>query len=170
MSAEFIYSFPPVADDRVRLLILGSMPGVLSLTENQYYAHPRNLFWPIMGALFGAAREVPYAQRLQILKDNHIALWDVLRSCQRTGSLDSDIQCEEANDFKAFFAQHPGITHVFFNGGKAETSFRKHVKDAPERLTLMRLPSTSPAHATLSFEKKLEVWKQILPFTPSGYF
>lgn len=161
MSRPLIYSFPPVVDNHARVLILGSMPGVLSLAENQYYAHPRNLFWPIMGALFGAGRDVAYQQRLRILQDHHIALWDVLHSCQRDGSLDSDIQCEAANDFAAFFNTYPQITHVFFNGGKAESSFRKHVGDVVQGLVMTRLPSTSPAHASLSFDQKLEAWSQI---------
>jgi hypoxanthine-DNA glycosylase len=137
------------------------MPGVLSLAENQYYAHPRNLFWPIMGSLFGAGRDVAYEQRLRLLQDHRIALWDVLHSCQRDGSLDSDIQCEVANDFATFFNTYPQITHVFFNGGKAESSFRKHVRDVGQGLVMTRLPSTSPAHASLSFDKKLEAWSQI---------
>jgi TDG/mug DNA glycosylase family protein len=161
MSRPLVYSFPPVADDRARVLILGSMPGVLSLAENQYYAHPRNLFWPIMGSLFGAGRDVAYEQRLRLLQDHRIALWDVLHSCQRDGSLDSDIQCEVANNFATFFNTYPQITHVFFNGGKAESSFRKHVRDVGQGLVMTRLPSTSPAHASLSFEEKLAAWSQI---------
>lgn len=161
MSRPLVYSFPPVADDRARVLILGSMPGVLSLAENQYYAHPRNLFWPIMGSLFGAGRDVAYEQRLRLLQDHRIALWDVLHSCQRDGSLDSDIQYEVANDFATFFNTYPQITHVFFNGGKAESSFRKHVRGVGQGLVMTRLPSTSPAHASLSFDKKLEAWSQI---------
>jgi TDG/mug DNA glycosylase family protein len=162
MSRPLVYSFPPVADDRARVLILGSMPGVLSLAENQYYAHPRNLFWPIMGSLFGAGRDVAYEQRLRLLQDHRIALWDVLHSCQRDGSLDSDIQCEVANNFATFFNTYPQITHVFFNGGKAESSFRKHVRDVGQGLVMTRLPSTSPAHASLSFEEKTgRAWSQI---------
>jgi len=161
MSRPLVYSFPPVADDRARVLVLGSMPGVLSLAENQYYAHPRNLFWPIMGSLFGAGRDVAYEQRLRLLQDHRIALWDVLHSCQRDGSLDSDIQCEVANNFATFFNTYPQITHVFFNGGKAESSFRKHVRDVGQGLVMTRLPSTSPAHASLSFEEKLAAWSQI---------
>lgn len=161
MSSPLIYSFPPVVNDDARVLILGSMPGVLSLAENQYYAHPRNLFWPIMGSLFGAGRDVAYEQRLRLLQDHRIALWDVLHSCQRDGSLDSDIQCEVANNFATFFNTYPQITHVFFNGGKAESSFRKHVRDVGQGLVMTRLPSTSPAHASLSFEEKLAAWSQI---------
>ena len=114
-----------------------------------------------MGELVGAGPDVPYAQRAQILQDNHIALWDVLQSCTRESSLDSDIKCEVANDFSAFFLTQLQITHVFFNGGKAESAFRKHVKAYPESLTFMRLPSTSPAHASLSFEKKLAAWLRV---------
>lgn len=161
MSALRIYSFPPIARPDARVLVLGSMPGKASLAANQYYAHPRNLFWRVMGELVGAGPDAPYAQRAQILQDQYIALWDVLQSCTRQSSLDSDIKCEVANDFAAFFANHPQITHVFFNGGKAESAFRKHVKICPEGLIFTRLPSTSPAHASLPFEKKLAAWSQV---------
>jgi len=161
MSDLRIYSFPPIARPDAQVLVLGSMPGKASLAAHQYYAHPRNLFWNIMGELVGAGPDVPYAQRAQILQDQHIALWDVLQSCTRESSLDSDIKCEVANDFPAFFLAHPQITHVFFNGGKAESMFRKHVKIYPEGLIFTRLPSTSPAHASLSFEKKLVAWSQV---------
>jgi TDG/mug DNA glycosylase family protein len=161
MSALRIYSFSPIARSDARVLILGSMPGKASLAAHQYYAHPRNLFWKIMGELVGAGPEVPYAQRVQILQDQHIALWDVLQSCTRESSLDTDIKCEVANDFPAFFLAHPQITHVFFNGGKAESAFRKYVKICSENLIFTRLPSTSPAHASLSFEKKLAAWLRV---------
>ena len=158
MKKPRIFSFPPVARPDARVLILGSMPGQLSLAAQQYYAHPRNLFWPIMGGLFGADPALSYPERLQILQDHHVALWDVLQSCVRPGSLDSDIQCEVANDFAQFFENHPHVAHIFFNGAKAESAFRRHVKDYPSHLSLMRLPSTSPAHAALSFDEKRSAW------------
>jgi hypoxanthine-DNA glycosylase len=156
-------SFPPVADRNARILILGSMPGIKSLNENQYYAHPHNAFWKIMGELVGAHPHLPYEQRLEVLKQAGIALWDVLHSCMREGSLDSDIQHEQTNDFATFFANHPHITHVYFNGSKAEQSFRKFVlkEQALPELTLHRLPSTSPAHAGMRYEEKLDVWRNI---------
>jgi hypoxanthine-DNA glycosylase len=163
-------SFPPVADPNAKILILGSMPGIKSLNENEYYAHPHNAFWKIMGELVGATPHLPYEQRLAVLKQAGIALWDVLHSCMREGSLDSDIQHEQANDFTTFFANHPHIKHVYFNGAKAEQSFRRSVvgKQTLPTLTLQRLPSTSPAHAGMRYEEKLADWKQILRCEPKG--
>jgi hypoxanthine-DNA glycosylase len=152
--------FPPVANADATILILGSMPGKESLRKNQYYAHPQNAFWKIMGELIGAHPGLPYAKRLAILKSSGIALWDVLASCEREGSLDADIRAEAANDFTAFFAQYPHISKVCFNGSKAEQSFRKFVlgKQALPQLELQRLPSTSPAHAGMRYAEKLSAW------------
>jgi len=102
MTSEKIRSFPPVATSEARVLILGSMPGIASLTAGQYYAHPRNAFWRIMGKLVGAGPENPYDERLRILKKGGIALWDVLDSCVRPGSLDANISNETPNDFAIF--------------------------------------------------------------------
>ncbi|TAJ78126.1 MAG: DNA-deoxyinosine glycosylase [Gallionellaceae bacterium] len=159
-----LHSFPPVADTCATVLILGSMPGKESLRQNLYYGHPHNAFWKIMGELVGAHPGLPYAQRLAILKSSGIALWDVLASCEREGSLDADIRAETANDFAAFFARHPHITKVCFNGSKAEQSFRKFVLDrqALPPLKFQRLPSTSPAHAGMRHEEKLKVWRQAI--------
>jgi len=159
-----LHSFPPVADKDATLLILGSMPGIRSLQVRQYYAHPHNAFWKIMGELSGAAPQLPYAQRLHALRQARIALWDVLHSCEREGSLDSDIQAEQANDFSSFFMQHPHINRVCFNGAKAEQSFRKYVsgKQVLPDLHYTRLPSTSPAHAGMRYEEKLAAWRAAL--------
>lgn len=161
-----VQSFPPIADAGARILILGSMPGQESLRANQYYAHPRNAFWPIMGELAGAMPALPYEQRTLKLRAAGIALWDVLASCTRPGSLDSDIAPDSIhpNDFAAFFGTHPHISRVYFNGTMAEQSFRKHVLPQLGHLTLrlQRLPSTSPANASLRLEQKLEAWKTIL--------
>ena len=156
-------SFPPVADRNARILILGSMPGQRSLEAQQYYAHPHNTFWKIMGELVGAHPHLPYEQRLEMLKRKGIALWDVLRTCERQGSLDADIRHEVANDFTGFFAKHPLITHLYFNGAKAEQSFRKFVsgKQTLPQLSSQRLPSTSPAYTGMTYEKKLQAWKGI---------
>lgn len=157
---SFLHSFPPLADKHATVLILGSMPGKESLRQNQYYAHPQNTFWKIMGELIGAQPSLPYAQRLAILRSSGIALWDVLASCEREGSLDADIRAETANDFATFFVQHPYITKVCFNGSKAEQSFRKFVlgKQRLPPLQFVRLPSTSPAHAGMHYEEKLKTW------------
>lgn len=156
-----IHSFPPVADDHATILILGSMPGKRSLEQKQYYAHPQNAFWKIMGETIGAHPGLPYEERLKALAGAHIALWDVLSSCMRESSLDSHIRKEEANDLASFLALHPHITHVFFNGAKAEQSFKKYVlgKQKLPPLEFHRLPSTSPAHAGMRYADKLKAWK-----------
>lgn len=110
-----VQSFPPVEDGAASILILGSMPGKESLRAGQYYAHPRNAFWPIMGDLIGAKPGLPYQTRTQMLKSAGIALWDVLASCKRHSSMDADIDAASIcpNDFASFFLKHPNITHVF---------------------------------------------------------
>lgn len=159
-----IYSFAPVSRADARVLILGSMPGKRSLEQNQYYAHGMNAFWKIMGQLVGADPALPYETRLGILMQSGIALWDVLRSCERESSLDAQIRNESANDFSSFFAQHPHITHVYFNGSKAEQCFNKYVpgKQILPPLEYFRLPSTSPAHAGVSYQDKLQAWQPVL--------
>ncbi len=157
--------FPPIADEKPTILILGSMPSVKSLQQQQYYAHPRNAFWSIMSALFNMEKEWSYQQRCQHMIKNHIAVWDALKTCQRQGSLDNKIDSKSivANDFNTFFQQHPNIERLFFNGGKAEQVFKQHVLpslDEPfKQISQTRLPSTSPAHAVMTFEQKLHAWK-----------
>ncbi len=154
-------SFPPVVSADCRVLILGSMPGEASLRAGQYYTHPRNAFWPIMGALCGAGPALAYPRRLERLQAAGIALWDVLQSCTRSGSLDSAIRDEAANDFPTLLAAYPGIARICFNGAKAETAFRRHALPelADRRPALLRLPSTSPAHASLGLEAKCRAWR-----------
>lgn len=165
-SPQRIYSFPPIAAGDARILILGSMPGEASLAAGQYYAHPRNLFWTILGELIGAYPALDYAERGRILQANGIALWDVLQSCRRSGSLDAaiDRQTIVANDFAGFLLAHRDIRRIYFNGAAAEQVFRKQVLPglAGKELLLRRLPSTSPAHATLSQADKLSAWRVIL--------
>ena len=156
--------FPPVVASGARLLILGSMPGAASLRAAEYYAHPRNAFWPIMGDLVGAGPGLAYPDRLEALTTAGIALWDVLESCARDGSLDSAIRDERANDFGSFLSLHTGISRLYFNGAKAEQAFTRHVRPnlwtgGP---TLRRLPSTSPANARMSDQRKLQAWRIIL--------
>lgn len=163
-------SFGSIADSRARVLILGSMPGAKSLRAQQYYAHPNNSFWKIMGLLCGFDGTAPYAQRLAALTQSGIALWDVLQSCTRTGSLDSAIEADTvvANDFLAFFQQHPHIECVCFNGATAERYYMRQVLPTltplplPSPLRYVRLPSTSPAHAALAFQGKLAAWRSAL--------
>ena len=161
-------SLPPVSRPDARILILGSMPGALSLQEQQYYAQPRNAFWQVMGELFGAGREMPYETRLETLKQRRIALWDVLASCYRAGSLDADIRKGDAvaNDFDAFFSTHPDIGRVYFNGATACRFYERLVKPGlavpGARLRYERLPSTSPANAAMRLKDKVRVWRAAL--------
>jgi hypoxanthine-DNA glycosylase len=160
-----VHSFAPVYRSDARVLILGSMPGEASLVAGQYYAHPRNAFWPIMGALFGAAPEQPYPVRLERLLDAGVALWDVIGSCRRSGSLDSAIATDsiEANDLAGLLSACPQLEHVFFNGSAAETAFRRHLHlpQGARSIKLLRLPSTSPAHAALNYSEKLAAWQAV---------
>lgn len=161
-----IRSFAPVADAQARVLVLGSMPGAESLRAGEYYAHPRNAFWRIMGDLVGASPELPYAARTRRLRQAGIALWDVLAACVRKGSLDAAIDERSiiVNDLVSFLAGHHHISHVFFNGATAERCFCIHVQPALEAgaLKLQRLPSTSPAHAARSYAQKLRAWRSLL--------
>ena len=156
--------FPPVANADARSLILGSLPGARSIAEQQYYAHPQNAFWRIMRELFGI--EGDYATRCTQLSANGIALWDVLHSSIRPGSMDADIQMGSAavNDFAAFFAAHPGIRTVAFNGKKAEQLFTRFVEPDLRIVDVRRvaLPSTSPAYASMPFSGKLSAWRHAL--------
>ena len=156
-----IHSFAPIGKADATILILGSMPGKKSLLENQYYAHPQNAFWKIMGDLIGATPNLSYDERLNILSTARLALWDVLATCTRETSLDSHIRQESANDFTSFFAQHPQIVQVFFNGSKAEQCFRKFVRNRQTLppLEFQQLPSTSPAHAGMRYADKLQAWR-----------
>ncbi|MDP3460143.1 MAG: DNA-deoxyinosine glycosylase [Hyphomonas sp.] len=156
-------SFAPIAAADARILILGSMPGVASLEAGEDYAHPRNAFWPIMGALYGAGPDLPYAERMSVLRASGVAVWDVLQSCVREGSLDADIRAEVPNNFDAFFAAHPDIRRIGLNGGKAAASFRKYaVHYLPAAVEVRVLPSTSPAHAARTLEAKCVLWRAAL--------
>ncbi|MDQ6959312.1 MAG: DNA-deoxyinosine glycosylase [Mariprofundaceae bacterium] len=157
--------FPYSATPNAHVLVLGSMPSRKSLAEQQYYAHPRNAFWPIMGELFDFDAALPYEQRLHCLCASGVALWDVAHQCIRPGSLDSDIRDVVPNNFTGFFTDCTSIHHIFFNGRKAETMYCHLVlpglsgpwHDLPQTC----LPSTSPAHASRSFAEKLAAWKVV---------
>ena len=162
-------AFPPVAKPNARILILGSMPSAASLLAQQYYAHPRNAFWSILATITGVAAGAPYSERLQSLTDAGFALWDVLQCCERKGSLDSAIvdATSVPNDFAFFISEYPYLERVVFNGGKAEQCFRRQVQlpqSMCDALEFRRVPSTSPAHASWSFQRKLEVWRDALCF------
>ena len=160
--------FPPIANAHARVLILGSLPGQVSLQRQQYYAQPHNAFWKIMGRLFDAGPELPYDERAQRLVQNGIALWDVCAAAQRPGSLDVSIVHSSVvpNDLTAFIESHPDIGLICFNGGKAAELYRRFVLPGlPASVRAIRcetLPSTSRAHAAMPFEEKLSRWVAIL--------
>lgn len=159
--SPLLEGLPPIADPGARILILGNMPSVLSLAAQEYYGNPRNAFWRIMSELFGLSPDDPYHHRTAALREHRLAVWDVLKHCRRRGSLDSAVEPDSmvANDFGAFFADHPTITRVYFNGAAAERNFTRLVHlDAP--VTYTRLPSTSPAQ-TMRYADKLAAWRQI---------
>ena len=161
-----VTGFSALSLPTARVLVLGSMPGAASLRAQQYYAHPRNSFWPIMARIAGFDAASPYGERVHALTRAGFAVWDVLRSCVRSGSLDSAIQAgtQVPNDFASFFAEHPGIRVVCFNGAKAATLFARHVTPtlpSTLELELLQLPSTSPANAGVSRAEKLRAWRAI---------
>ena len=159
-----VHSFPPVISVQPKSLILGSMPGVKSLQQQQYYAHPQNQFWWILATLFQAELSQDYGQRLSIVHDHDLALWDVLHSCQRQGSLDSaiDTATERANDIPTLLRQHPQIDRILFNGQKARLAFDRHIlrtkPSVAEHCQLITLPSTSAANARMTRGQKLSAW------------
>jgi hypoxanthine-DNA glycosylase len=163
--------FPPIADAHARVLILGSLPGQASLLRQQYYAQPHNAFWKIMGRLFDAGPELPYAERAHRLVRSGVALWDVCAAAQRPGSLDAAIVLSSVvpNDLASFIESHPNIGLICFNGGKAADLYRRLVLPglpaAVAAIHTETLPSTSPAHAAMSFEEKLTRWAAVLQNT-----
>lgn len=162
-----VHSFAPVARADARVLVLGSMPGAASLEAGRYYAHPRNAFWPIVGTLCGVPADAPYERRLAALHDAGIALWDVLRSCARDGSLDGDIEAGSArpNDFAAFLPTLPRLRVVACNGGTALRWFRRVAASLPATVAapaILALPSTSPANAGRTPAQKLAAWRAAL--------
>jgi hypoxanthine-DNA glycosylase len=160
------HGFPPVARADARVLLLGTLPGVASLRQQRYYGHPANAFWRIMGEIAGASPTLPYEERLERLIACNIALWDVCASAEREGSLDSAIRGPVPNNFAAFFAAHQSVGLICFNGQPAHQLFRRLV--APgldgQAAALPRhvLPSTSPAHARMTYETKLAHWRKAL--------
>lgn len=148
----------PVIAPHTRLVVLGSFPGARSLAEQQYYAHPRNHFWPILSALWEIdLRSMPYQQRLAELLQRDLGLWDVYAGCRREGSLDSAIEDARPNDLAGLLRQAPGLRGIAHNGGESARSMRV---TGALGLPVWRLPSTSPANASWSFERKLAAWRE----------
>lgn len=158
MNEEKIYSYPPVADEYCRVLILGTMPSVQSLKDGFYYAHPRNAFWRIIAECTGEALPKSIEEKKALLLRRHIALWDTAKSCVREGSLDSAMRQIELNDLDSFFKKYPQIERVLINGTAAWTLYHRLPEEITKARKCSKLPSTSPAY-TLAYEKKLAAWK-----------
>ena len=156
-----ISSFPPIINENSKILILGSIPGVKSLEMQQYYAHPQNKFWKIICEIFNEEFTTNYQQRIEILEKHHIALWDVIDTCERKGSLDSEIRNEEANKIEELLQNFPNIKAIFCNGQKSHKNLQK-ILGKKFRLPIIVLPSTSPAYTGLSYFDKLKLWYIIL--------
>jgi hypoxanthine-DNA glycosylase len=155
-----LVGLPPVIGRATRLVVLGSFPGVASLQAGQYYAHPRNQFWPLLSALWGEdLSALPYAQRLARLRAHGLGLWDVYAACRREGSLDSAIRDATLNDLAGLRRRAPGLRGVAHNGGESARAMR-HTQALG--LPVWRLPSTSPANASWSFERKRDAWRAVL--------
>ncbi|MBX2847860.1 MAG: DNA-deoxyinosine glycosylase [Acidiferrobacterales bacterium] len=160
-------SFLPIVGSDTEILILGTMPSQLSLSQAKYYAHPRNAFWWIMSRLLGFPDQLSYAERCRYIKQSKFGLWDVLYSCNRKGSMDKNIEkdSEQANDFGGLFNDHKNIKRIAFNGLAARTIFVRHCNDliaSRDYIQFIQLPSTSPAHAKLSRQEKLIQWRDRL--------
>ncbi len=156
--------FAPIADERAKVLVLGTLPGVASLNAGEYYANPQNGFWRIMGELFKWPLGLPYQERANRLVSAGVALWDVCEAAHRPGSLDTAIETESvsANDFEVFFREHPNVRLLCFNGAKAAALYRRMVHPKlPEPMKSIQcetLPSTSPANASIRYSDKLLQW------------
>jgi len=155
-----ISGFAPIVNEDSRVLILGSMPSEASLAKGEYYGNPRNAFWPLVSVLLGEPYRSSYMARVDMLLRHGIALWDVAASCERQGSSDAEIRRVSVNGFPAFYAAHPGIRSVFFNGGKAWALYKRYVGLTENEFFYQRLGSTSPAHA-VSFEARLRDWQRL---------
>ncbi len=161
--APRLQGLAPVWGPHARLLILGSFPSVASLAAQQYYAHPRNQFWPLLSAIWGLTGEqalsnLPYAQRLPVVQAHGVAIWDVYANCRREGSLDTAIEAAELNDLAGLIAQTPSLRAIAHNGGESA----RHMKiTSALGLPVYKLPSSSPANATWSFERKLQAWRAV---------
>ncbi len=162
-------SFAPVVDRKTRIVILGSLPGEESLRQHQYYAHPQNRFWELVGSAIGVdLRSLAYADRLAALLAHRIGLWDVIGKAHRTGSLDSAIRNEERNDLVKFAESLPELRAIAFNGKKSATVGRKQLSGIGSQYELIDLPSSSPAYAAMPIAEKQRRWAAIAQFTARG--
>ena len=156
-----IHSFPPFVNATTEILILGTMPGIASLEKQEYYAHPRNNFWKIIYTLLNSLPIAEnFEEKISLLQNHKIGLWDVLENCERKGSLDIHIKNHKENNFEMLLEEFSGITKIVFNGKESHKYFFKKFGQI-KGITYYVMPSTSPAN-TMSFEKKLEIWSIIL--------
>ena len=160
-ASPLLRSFAPLADERSRVLVLGTMPGPEALRRQQYYGFPGNHFWRIMRDLLAEGRELSYDEKVALLRKHRIALWDVLESCERIGALDSAIKNATPNAVPELLARFPGIHTVFCNGGLSAKVFGKFFA---KRVTvpMIPLPSTSPANASIPYPKKRTLWRVVI--------
>lgn len=160
MNGAALSGLPPVCSDQTRLIVLGSFPGAASLREQRYYAHPRNQFWKLLGTLWGVPLyDMPYQEQTRVMLEHGLGVWDVYAECERQGSLDSAIRHARLNDLHALRQHCPRLEAVAHNGGE---SYRHARHTRALGLPVYRLPSTSPAHASWSFERKLGAWRSVL--------
>lgn len=157
------HAFPPLINSNSRILFLGTMPSEESLRLQQYYGHKSNQFWKILFNLFNKPFSLDYQERVALLINHHIALWDVLQSCEGEGSADTDIKAEMPNDFSRLFVEYPQIGHVFFTSKKAEEFYKKYVGFNPD-MAYTTLPSPSSANARMNLARKTEEWSVILNY------
>lgn len=159
MKTDPLQGLAPVIAPATRLIVLGSFPSEASLAVQQYYAHPRNHFWPVLSALWGIdLRALPYAERIDVVRERGLGIWDVYARCRREGSLDSAIEGAEPNDLPSLKLCAPQLAAIAHNGGESARSMRVTRQLG---VAVHRLPSTSPANASWSFERKLAAWREV---------
>ena len=157
--SDMLQGLPPVLARPTRLVLLGSFPGAASLAAGQYYAHPRNQFWPLLSALWAEDLcALDYAQRLRRLRAHGLGLWDVIAECRREGSLDSAVRDARWNDLASLRRRAPGLLAVAHNGALSARAMRS---TAALGVPALRLPSSSPANAGWSFDRKLSAWREV---------
>ncbi|MFT5656778.1 MAG: TDG/mug DNA glycosylase family protein [Gammaproteobacteria bacterium] len=164
-----VHSIEPIIGRNPRIIILGSMPGIISINAAQYYANPRNMFWAVLAELFGIDTDCSYQARVEQIRELPIILWDTLKACHREGSLDSKILNTEieANDIVGLLEQHQSVQAIVFNGAASAKYFDRLITPhmpAKRNIELLKMPSTSPANAGMGFDQKIESWKELLRF------